>query len=324
MRRKNKKSVPYSPASLQVLSHMYPHIRISPFLPAEWSRLRALSRGQRKGISGQPTFWLDDAHDAQFYASGRTALLACLKHLGLTAKEEVLIIKTTDGPYISSCVTKTIEQVCLWSRQLSEQTRLVLVIHEFGFPCGFDKIKPFARKGLPILEDCAYALGSRMGKAPVGNFGDFAIYSLPKYYPVPFGGLLASKTKIRSEGLALRVAPGDQDLLSLTIDSAQKETQRWNQERREHWKFFARHLPAGKFKPYFDLGKNIVPGVFLTTVPADFKGEDIKRRLNQAGVESTQYYHQGGFYFPVHQFLTDYEKEYILFHFLAGQGTKTS
>ena len=35
-----------------------------------------------------------------------------------------------------------------------------------------------------------------------------------------------------------------------------------------------------------------------------------------AGIESTEYYGLGGFYFAVHQMLSDYEKNYILYHFL--------
>jgi len=49
----------------------------------------------------------------------------------------------------------------------------------------------------------------------------------------------------------------------------------------------------------------------------DWNGASSKQRLVTAGVESTEYYGMGGFYFPVHQFLSDEEREYILQHFIG-------
>ncbi len=236
-------------------------------------------------------------------------------------------MKTTDGPYISSCVTKTIEKVCRWSqpshksqghlpagRQVSHKIKLVIVIHEFGFPCPEWKVLPFKKKGIPILEDCAYALGSRVEGAKVGTFGDFAIYSLPKYFPVPFGGILVSKSNIKSQ--KSKISNADENLLRQTLHASYSHMSKWNKTRRQNWNRFGQALTSKGFAPYFSLNKNVVPGVYLTAVPSKFKGEQVKKRLNEAGVESTQYYHQGGFYFPVHQFLTIWEKEYIVQNFL--------
>lgn len=305
----------------QVLPHMYPYIRISPFSPRHWEEVLSM-RAKASPAVYNPKFWLNGAKDILFFASGREALLACLKHLGLYSQNEVLIIKNTNGPYISSCVTKTIEKVCRWSQKLSPRTRLGLVIHEFGFPCPEEKILFYKKRGIPILEDCAYAMGSRLEGAKVGILGDYALYSLAKYYPMPLGGLLVSKVKLSSKAHNLSISSNLQKLILETLYHAQPFLKKWNKTRRENWSFFSQRLSSKGFKPYFPLPKKVVPGVYLTYVPKDFQGEKVKARLNTVGVESTQYYHQNGFYFPVHQFLIQYEREYILHFLLKNNLTK--
>ncbi|HLD69156.1 MAG TPA: DegT/DnrJ/EryC1/StrS family aminotransferase [Candidatus Omnitrophota bacterium] len=337
-------------SGFELLAHMRPHIRISPFLPREWCFLLQEKNDRfKKKSHTDPSFWLDQAKDLKFLDSGRSALLACLEYEDIKRNDEVLILTTTGGPYISSCVTKTIEKICRWEREPSAKTRAVLVIHEFGFPCPYSVIKPYIEKGIPIIEDCAYSIGSRIQGAAVGGVGDYAIYSLTKYYPVSFGGILVSRKRLlqnidsrHSEKQSdeesnpeeiLRSAqndrktPGtlnsvDERLLKQTIQKASAFTPQWNNLRRKNWEFFAKKLRPHKITPYFKLDQKNVPGVFLAKLPEGFRGDIRKRQLNNAGVEATEYYGQGGFYFPVHQFLSEYEKNYILHHFLTPNTDK--
>ena len=247
-------------------------------------------------------------------------LFRSLKQLRLKSTDEVLVVKNTGGPYISGCVTKTIEKVCRWSQIPSPKTRAVFVIHEFGFPCPLKKISAYQKKKLPIIEDCAYALGSRIEGAKVGVVGDYAIYSLPKYYPIPMGGLLIARQKLKSPDRARRLSASLQKIVLQTLSRSQVFVKVWNRQRRENWKFFSGKFSSRKLPPYFALTKGIVPGVYLMRVPKNFNGAVAKKRLNTAGVEATEYYHQGGFLFPVHQFLTRYEKEYIRDCFFHSPG----
>jgi len=302
--------------ALRPLSHMVPNIRISPFSAREWSNLIFGNFTKKLPATTAPGFWLKGAVDFKFYDSGRTALLVCLKHLQLQKNDEVLIVKTTLGPYISSCVTKTIEKVCLWSQKLTAQTRLVLVIHEFGFLCPWERIKPYQKLGLPILEDCAYGLGSRLEQADIGTHGDYAIYSLPKYYPIPYGGVLAAKKNIQTPLKSLDLPGKSLKLIIAALNNAHPFNLKWNQIRRQNWFYFERKLQAKKIHPYFPLPLGIIPGVFWVKLPKKLRGDKRKVSLNTAGIEATEYYGQAGFYFPVHQFLTKYERQYILYHFL--------
>ncbi len=305
-------------SSFELMAHMRPHIRISPFHPREWcSLLQEKDNRFKKQSNTAPSFWFDHAQDLKFFDSGRSALLACLYDQNLKQTDEVLILTTTGGPYISSCVTNTIEKVCAWKRAPSTKTRVVLVIHEFGFACPYSVMKPYIEKGIPIIEDCAYSIGSRMQGAAVGQVGDYAVYSLTKYYPVSFGGILVSRKKLKKQKFFGTLNSVDEELLKQTIQKASPFTHQWNNLRRRNWEFFAKRLRPYKIIPYFYLDRKVVPGVFLARIPKGFGGDIRKKQLNNAGVEATEYYGQGGFYFPVHQFLSDYEKNYILYHFLT-------
>ncbi|MEV7595944.1 DegT/DnrJ/EryC1/StrS family aminotransferase [Kitasatospora sp. NPDC089797] len=62
---------------------------------------------------------------------------------------------------------------------LTERTKVVTVVHQWGHPCDMDAILSIAeRHGLRVLEDCSHAHGSRYKGRPVGTFGDAAVFSL--------------------------------------------------------------------------------------------------------------------------------------------------
>jgi hypothetical protein len=260
----------------------------------------------------QPENWLDDAEHVYVFSNARSAILACLRHLGLNASDEVCIQTTSNGPYISSCVTRTIETVCSWSRNVNTATKLLLVIHEFGFPCDDLRMRSLRSLNIPLLEDCAYGVGSRSRGSGVGRYGDFAIYSLPKYYPVPRGGLLASKRPfdfVTNDEQSSESAAGlpDHEVAEIysQISCGLQVKDQWNELRRDNWRRFAKCLAHRGVAPYFELDSASVPGAFVCSLPPSIHGQTLKRRFVDSGIEATEYYGHGGFYFPVHQFLSE-------------------
>ena len=59
-------------------------------------------------------------------------------------------------------------------RRLRRRTKAVIVPHMFGLPA---RIRDIQSRGVPVIEDCALALGARCGKKPVGSVGALAIAS---------------------------------------------------------------------------------------------------------------------------------------------------
>ncbi|MFJ9951711.1 DegT/DnrJ/EryC1/StrS family aminotransferase [Kitasatospora sp. NPDC091207] len=89
---------------------------------------------------------------------------------------------------------------------LTERTKVVTVVHQWGHPCDMDAILSIAeRHGLRVLEDCSHAHGSRYKGRPVGTFGDAAVFSLQ-----------ANKAVYAGEGGILVTSdPGIQDRATL-------------------------------------------------------------------------------------------------------------
>ena len=78
---------------------------------------------------------------------------------------------------------------------LNERTKAVLVVHYAGVPCAMEPILELcAARGVPVIEDCAHAPGSRSGGQHCGSFGSCGCFSFfsNKNLAMGEGGLLVS------------------------------------------------------------------------------------------------------------------------------------
>lgn len=88
---------------------------------------------------------------------------------------------------------------------LSPKTKAIFVVHFAGIPADMSRILPLAaRQNLPVVEDCALAVGARVKGVHVGLLGMIGCYS---FYPVKHittgeGGILVST----DEGRLARIA----------------------------------------------------------------------------------------------------------------------
>lgn len=84
------------------------------------------------------------------------------------------------------------------NRQLNEHAvQAVLITHYFGFAQRqMAEISQLCQNhSVLLIEDCAHALFCTDGTTPVGQFGDYAIFSPRKSLPLTEGGLLVSNRK---------------------------------------------------------------------------------------------------------------------------------
>jgi len=79
-------------------------------------------------------------------------------------------------------------------RRLTPRTRAIIVAHQFGLPADLDPLLEF---GVPLIEDCAQALGARYRGRPVGGFGAVGIVSFyaTKLLTTGEGGMLLSRDR---------------------------------------------------------------------------------------------------------------------------------
>lgn len=76
----------------------------------------------------------------------------------------------------------------------------LIVLHTFGLPVDGPAFRNLCdAHGVILIEDCARALGAKVGGHQVGWFGDYAAFSLSKIAPVRRGGLLVSRRPIDVE-----------------------------------------------------------------------------------------------------------------------------
>lgn len=59
-------------------------------------------------------------------------------------------------------------------RKLTKRSAAIIVAHLFGRPAPVDEIVAL---GVPVIEDCAQAIGADIGGRPVGSFGELAVFS---------------------------------------------------------------------------------------------------------------------------------------------------
>lgn len=77
---------------------------------------------------------------------------------------------------------------------INDKTKGILSIALGGCPGRMHELRQIANKfNIPLIEDCAQALGSKYNETLLGSFGDHAFFSFTKHLSLVGGGLLLSK-----------------------------------------------------------------------------------------------------------------------------------
>ena len=124
--------------------------------------------------------------------SATSGLYAAIGALGIGYGDEVIV-----SPYtMSACAIAPmiygaipvfadveLETGCLdpnsIEKNVSERTKAILVVHQFGIPANMEKIIAIAKKhNLYIIEDCAQAHGAKFQGRYVGTIGDIGVFSM--------------------------------------------------------------------------------------------------------------------------------------------------
>jgi len=145
------------------------------------------------------------------YDSGRSALFAILKGLGIKKGDEVALQAFTcvaaSNPIIWKGAkplfididpkTYTIDADDL-RRKITPKTKAIIVQHTFGYPADIREVLDIAcPKGIYVIEDCAHSIGGESGGKKLGTFGDAAFFSFgrDKAISASFGGVAVTRDK---------------------------------------------------------------------------------------------------------------------------------
>lgn len=236
---------------------------------------------------------------------GRTAIGIALSQYNLRPDDVVTILTTSGNFYISSCVTKEIEKVCQWNRELTEKTKLIFVNHEFGYP--YQGLSDLKKYGLPIIEDCAHAFYT--ADKEMGKIGDYIIYSLPKAFPMQIGAILAANKPLKT--LPQKDSSLEEYVLS-NLASYPNTIHDSKEKRIHNYYRLCKGLKPLEIEPYFELKAGIYPGVFLFRWLDTIDYPQLKTFMQANGIECSVFYGEKAFYIPCHQELSTKEIEYMI------------
>jgi perosamine synthetase len=181
-----------------------------PLGPADYPAARApvapvlsLAAFRSRGESHAPSIL--DAGSARFVTSGRIAIALALRQMNIGPGDSVLVpafhcasmiepvIWTGATPVFYRIKPDTRVDLDDLAAKLDGTTRVLMATNYFGFHQDLVALRAFCDgRGLFLLEDCAHCfLGEHKGK-PVGSYGDYAIASSMKFFPIYEGGCLVS------------------------------------------------------------------------------------------------------------------------------------
>lgn len=95
-------------------------------------------------------------------------------------------------------------------RKITRKTKALIVPHMFGYPADMEQLKTL---GVPIIEDCAHAIGSKYQGRMAGSFGDLAVCSFEgtKYITTGEGGAVVANSGILLKKLRRLKEPDARD-----------------------------------------------------------------------------------------------------------------
>lgn len=280
---------------------LVPSYRISPFNIDDSNKNSKISK-DNINIAKE---YLDNRFDNYILTNnGRSAINLALSNFELQENDIVTILTTSSNFYISGCVTKEIEKFCKWSRNIEPNTKVIFVNHEFGFV--YKELEEIKKYNLPIIEDCAHSFVSQNENNTVGKIGDYVIYSLPKFFPIQFGGILVSKKKPLDNILSDNEINYILSCIGRNIDNITYIKSR----RLDNYQYLKTKFELDGINATFELYNQEIPGVFMFNID-NVNLPELKIFTQRNGIESSVFYGKNAFFIPVHQNLDELDLKYF-------------
>jgi hypothetical protein len=245
----------------------------------------------------------------QYTLNGREGIKLALDHYNLKKTDIVTIITTSNNFYISSCVTKEIESICGWNREIIPETKIIFVNHEFGYP--FSDMEELRKLKIPIIEDCCTTFFSQDVNNKLGKYGDFSIYSFPKFFPIQIGGIIVKNISDSRIGSSLITELEEHYIQNVLSDSLVQE-EKLLSKRKENFSFAVSLFSKLGFSLRFELNDRTVPSVLLLNNNNVIKDLALaKEYLFKQGIQCSVFYGEDVFFIPNHQNLSKDEINYV-------------
>lgn len=149
-----------------------------------------------------------DVGAVKFVTSGRVGIALALKHMGVGRNDKILVpayhCSSMVEPVLWAGATPVFYRVHENAAidvddvraKVDRATKALMVTHYFGFHQDMPGIRSLCDEaGIALIEDCAHAFFGRVADRPPGWYGDYAIASSMKFFPVIDGGCLVSSRR---------------------------------------------------------------------------------------------------------------------------------
>lgn len=248
------------------------------------------------------------ARNCHYYNSAREAFLNLLSNLKVK-NDEIILMPAYIGQSIKegSGVFDPIRKLnCNYSfyrvnadlsvdfddikKQIeNKNVKILFVIHYFGFPQkNIQKIADYCKeKNIILIEDCAHSYSTKINEKTIGDFGDFALYSIHKIFATNAGGIL----KINKDDFALT---GDTNIaLSDLFQFVNSDIDEISTKRRNIYNYYMKRLNNTELYDIFkaELPDDIVPLNFPILIK-DADRYEIYNKLLEKGVPCVSLWYQ--------------------------------
>ncbi|WP_305822835.1 DegT/DnrJ/EryC1/StrS family aminotransferase [Massilia brevitalea] len=164
-----------------------------------------MSASSFRRAASAPARTVLDAGAHRLVTSGRVAIALALRELGVQAGDTVLVPAYHSPSMIPPVLWREATPVFYrvgpdahvdladLAARIDGRTRAVMVTHYFGFAQDMAPIRALCDAyGIALVEDCAHAFIGEHAGQPLGSWGDYAIASSMKFFPIYEGGALVS------------------------------------------------------------------------------------------------------------------------------------
>jgi perosamine synthetase len=140
-------------------------------------------------------------------SNGTSALYISLQILNLPKNSEVIIptyvcSSLLNAIYMADLIPVVVDvnpidfniDINIVDAKITSKTRVIIIPHTYGVPLDIKAFSKYKLNGIFIIEDCATAIGAKIGDYYAGTFGDIAIFSFyaSKFLTCGNGGMVVS------------------------------------------------------------------------------------------------------------------------------------
>jgi len=245
--------------------------------------------------------------------NGRQAISLALQGLLLPKDAITTVLTTSDNFYISGCVTSSIENHTNWNRHKNSQTGAYLVNHEFGYL--YPKMEELVKEGLPIIEDCCTTFFSQDESQNIGNYGDFSVYSFPKFFSIQIGGLLVGNGVGLNDELfdKIGLSKEEKEYILKVVGYELTQEDKILIKRKENFDYATELFEQLGFTLRFPNKDGVVPSLLLLNNNGIIKDlNSNKDYLNLHGIQNSVFYGEDAFFIPNHNMLSFKDIDYFI------------